>query len=186
MDAQLTRHRFTVDEYHWMARVGILREDERVELIDGQIVELPTVDPAHAARVTERNERFTRWFDDEAQVRVKLPILLDRYSEPRPHLVLARPRQDGYRLAPPAPEDVLLAVEIADTALMTSRRLRISRYAVAGILETWLIDLELGAVHVYREPGPGGYGSTSTLRRGQWLAPLAFSGREIAGIDLLG
>ena len=186
MAVQLTRRRFTVDEYHWMARVGILGEDDRVELIDGEIVEMPPIGPEHALTVAECNERFVQSFADLAQVWVQNPIRLDQHDEPEPDLALVRRRQGTYRLALPTPGDVFLVVEVAHTSLAADRRVKIPLYARAGIPEAWLIDIQHGLIHVYREPGPDGYRLTSTLRHGDRLAPLAFPDREIAVADLLG
>ncbi len=97
MAVQLTRRRFTVDEYHWMARVGILGEDDRVELIDGEIVEMAPICPGHAETVDELAERFIRGFADVARVRIQNPIRLSEYEEPQPGLVLLRRRADSYR-----------------------------------------------------------------------------------------
>src|SRR5215216_2011107 len=108
MAVQLTRRRFSVDEYHWMARVGILGVDDRVELIDGEIVEMAPIGPQHAATVTRVGECFSRELSDLAQVRVQCPIHLSRHNEPEPDLALVRRRVDSYRSAHPAPEDIFL------------------------------------------------------------------------------
>jgi Uma2 family endonuclease len=186
MVAELKRRRFTADEYHWMARVGILGPDDRVELLDGQIIEMPPIGPDHAATVTDCDDHFRRLFGDLVQVRVQNPIRLDKFGEPQPDVVLVRPRTDSYRSAHPTPEDVLLVVEVADTTLADDRRVKLPLYAQAGIAETWLVDLQHGVVHVHREPSPDGYRVIRTVRRGERLAPLAFPERELAVSDLLG
>ncbi len=186
MAVALTRHRFTVDEYHWMARVGILGEDDRVELIDGEIVEMVPIGPTHVGSVIRFTGRLVRQYGDLAEVSVQNPVRLGEYSEPEPDLVLLRPRADSYRLALPTPADVLLVVEVADTSLAVDRRVKLPLYARAGILETWLVDLRHHRLHVHREPRADGYRVTRTLRRGERIAPLAFPDREIAVADLLG
>jgi Uma2 family endonuclease len=186
MAVRLTRRRFTVDEYYWMARVGILGEDDRVELIDGEIVEMAPIGPEHAGIVTQCTHRLLREFADLAQVRIQNPIRLDEYNEPEPDLALVRQRADFYRFAHPAPEDVLLVIEVADTTLAADRRHKMPLYGRAGIPEAWLVDLQHGVVYVHREPTADGYRVTQTVRRGERLAPLAFPDREIAVADLLG
>ena len=186
MVAELKRRRFTADEYHWMARVGILGPDDRVELLDGEIIEMPPIGPDHAATVDGFNERFVSRFADVAQVRVQNPIRLDKFGEPQPDVVLVRRRADSYRSAHPTPEDVFLVVEVADTSLADDRRMKLPLYARTGIVETWLVDLQHGVVHVHREPSPDGYRVIWTVRRGERLAPLAFPDREIAVAGLLG
>ena len=186
MAVQLTRRRFTADEYHWMARVGILGKDDRVELIDGEIVEMAPIGPGHVGSLIALNERFVHEFGDVAQVSVQSSIHLDQYDEPQPDLVLVRRRADFYRSALPTPEDIFLIVEVADTTLTVDRRVKLPLYARAGIAETWLVDLPHDVLHVHREPMADGYRVTRTARRGERIAPLAFPDREIAVADLVG
>jgi Uma2 family endonuclease len=186
MAVALSRRRFTVDEYYWMARVGILAPDDRVELIDGEIIEMAPIGPHHAASVRQCTESFVREFSDLAHVSVQSPIRLDTYDEPEPDLALIRRRADSYRFAHPAPEDVFLVVEVADTSLAADRRVKLLRYARAGITEVWLVDLPDDVVEVHREPTADGYRLARTARRGERIAPIAFPDREIAVADLLG
>lgn len=186
MAVQLTRRRFTVDEYYWMARVGILSEDDRVELIDGEIVEMSPIGPEHASAVMRLGAIFHRAFDGVAQTGIQNPVRLGQLDEPQPDLALLRPRKDWYRISHPTPEDVFLVVEVAVSSLETDRRVKAPLYCKAGIPEYWLIDLPNTRVHVYREPAADGYGVTRTFRSGECLAPLAFPDREIAVDDLLG
>lgn len=186
MAVQLTRRRFTVDEYYGMARAGILGEDDRVELIDGEIVEMAPIGPGHGGSVIYVNGHFFRRFGDRAEVSVQNVIRLDRYNEPQPDLALLRQRAESYRTAHPGPADVPLVVEVADTTLATDRRIKMPLYARFGLPEAWLIDLRHGVVLVHREPGPDGYLVVTTARRGEHLSPLAFPDREVAVADLLG
>lgn len=186
MAVQLTRRRFTVDEYYWMARVGILGEDDRVQLIDGEIVEMPPIGPEHAGTVSQFSEGFTTRYTDAAQVRVQNPIRLDEYNEPEPDVALVRRRADFYRLAHPSPADVFLVVEVADTTLAADRGVKMPLYARFGIPEAWLIDVRHQVVLVYREPTSDGYRVVATARPGERIAPLAFPDREIEVADLFG
>ena len=186
MAVQLTRRRFTVDEYYGMARAGILGEDDRVELIDGEIVETAPIGPEHAGSVIGLNDLFMRQFGDRAQVSVQNPIRLDEHNEPEPDFALVRRRADSYRLAHPTPADILLVIEVADTTLATDRGIKMPLYARYAISEAWVIDLQHELVLVHREPAADGYRLVSTARRGELLRPLAFPDREVAVDDLLG
>lgn len=185
MTDQLTRRRFSVDEYHWMARVGILGADDRVELLDGEIVEMAPIGPEHAGTVSIVGRQFFRRFDDVAATRIQSPIRLGQYGEPEPDLALVRDRAEAYLSMHPQPSDVFLVVEVADTSLASDQRLKVPLYASAGILELWIVDLPHGVVHVYRMPSPEGYHETWTAQHGESIAPLAFPDRPIAVADLL-
>ncbi|MBI4498167.1 MAG: Uma2 family endonuclease [Chloroflexi bacterium] len=185
MALQPTRRRFTVDEYYRMAKAGILSEDDRVELIDGEIIQMPPIGPRHAWCVDRLTELFVRTFSDAAQVRVQNPVRLSQYSEPQPDLALLR-RQPKYAAAHPTPEDILLAVEVSDTSAAFDRRVKAPLYARSGIGELWLVHLSQNTVTVYQDPTPDGYRAVRTVHRGERLAPLAFPERELAVTDILG
>ncbi len=180
------RHKFTTDEYEWMGRAGILRDDDRVELIAGEVVEMPPIGPGHASRVRRTATLFQNRFGDVAQVSVQCPIRTSRHDEPEPDVALLRPRSDFYELAHPTPPDIFLVVEVADSTLTYDRRVKTGIYAAAAIPETWVLDLPHAALHVYREPAPDGYRVVQTLRRGDTVAPLAFPHRPIDVAELLG
>ncbi|MCI0345673.1 MAG: Uma2 family endonuclease [Chloroflexi bacterium] len=186
MALELRRHRFTVDEYYRMAEAGILNEDSRVELIDGEIVDMPPIGSHHGGSVDRSNEVFFRRFVDVAQVRVRNPVRLDMYNEPEPDLALLRRRDDFYRTAHPTPADVLLFVEVADSLLAEDRRTKLPLYARYAIREVWLVDLPNRVVHVYRDPAPDGYRLVQTARSGDRIAPLAFPDRDLDVAELLG
>lgn len=185
MATRLTRRKFTAEEYHWMVRVGILREDDRLELIEGEIVEMPPIGPEHASTTDATNEIFVHRFSDVARVRVQNPIRLDGSNEPEPDIALVRRRADAYRTALPGPDDIFLLVEISDTALATDRDVKVPLYARAGIPEVWLIDLPHRLLHIYRAPSRDGYREVSTARPGEAVAPSAFPDRPVAVSDLI-
>ncbi|HET8644748.1 MAG TPA: Uma2 family endonuclease, partial [Vicinamibacteria bacterium] len=113
----MTRRRFTVDEYHRMAKAGILHEDDRVELIEGEIIQMAAIGSRHAARVNYVAEQFVTALTGRAIVSIQNPVRLGRRTEPEPDLALLRPRPDRYDARLPGPEDVLLIVEVSDTTL---------------------------------------------------------------------
>jgi Uma2 family endonuclease len=185
MSVQLVTRRFTVDDYHRMAKAGILTEDDRVELIEGQIVEMAPIGRRHASRVDRLNRLLQRLVGDKAIVRVQGPVRLDPYSEPQPDLALLRPRDDFYEAAHPGPADILLLVEVADSSVVYDRGTKLLIYARAGIPEVWLEDLTRNGIEVYRSPSPQGYQQTHRVGRGQRIAPQAFPDLDLAVDDIL-
>lgn len=183
---EVRRREFTVDEYEQMGRVGILSEDDRVELLDGEIVEMQPIGPSHAGHVNRLTELFVSRLAGRATVIVQNPLRLDRRSEPQPDLTIARPRADFYSNAHPAPEDALLVIEVADSSLRVDREVKVPLYAKASIAELWIVDLAAEELEAYREPSGSGYATTTRLRRGDSIAPLSFPDVTIELIDVLG
>ncbi len=186
MATELKRRRFTVDEYHRMAEAGILGEDDRVELIDGEIVAMSPIGSRHAAVVSRAAETLARAAGGRAIVRPQCPILVDDWSEPQPDLALARPRHDYYGAEHPGPADVLLVVEVADTSLEYDRDTKAPRYAQAGIPELWIFDLHRWQVLAYQEPSRDGYRLTRVYRPGETLPLPPSIGAIVAVDELLG
>jgi Uma2 family endonuclease len=150
---QLTRthHRFTVDDYEQMIEYGILTENDRVELIRGEIVTKKPIGDSHVACVNRLNRLFGRRVGESAIVSIQNPIRLPD-SEPEPDLALLRPRQDFYASGKPRPEDIFLVIEVADTTLDYDREDKRSLYAEAGIPEYWIVNLIDRCLEVYRQP----------------------------------
>ncbi len=178
MAVPLTRRRFTADEYHQMADAGILGEDDRVELIEGDIVEMSPINRKHINGVNRSNVLFVYRFSDVAVVSIQNSVRLNQRNEPQPDLVLLRPGSESQD--PPDPAEVLLVVEIADTSATYDRRFKAPLYARHGIVEYWLVDLNREAITAYRDPSETGYRTSQTFRRGERLAPLAFPDRDVA------
>jgi hypothetical protein len=186
MTLELRRRRFTVDDCHRMAEAGILGEDDRVELVDGEIVEMAPIGPRHAGHVKRLNALFTSRLGPRAVVSVQDPATLSEHSEPRPDLALLRPRADFYRGGHPRPEDILLLVEVAETTAAFDRQVKVPLYASAGVREVWLLDLTAGRLEVHRDPAAGRYRDVRTLAPGDRLAPEAFPDLALEVADLLG
>ena len=179
--------RFTVVEYHRMGETGILDEGDRVELLDGEIVEMTPIGPRHASVVDRMTRLFSRLIGERAVVRVQNPIdLAALASEPQPDVVLRKPRADFYVTAHPAPAAVLLLVEVMDTSADRDRRLKLPLYARAAICEVWLVDLGAERIAVYRQPEPDGYRQTHLLRRGESTAIEALPDLAVRVDDILG
>jgi Uma2 family endonuclease len=187
MGEQLTRRRFTVEEYHRMGEVGILPEDSRIELIAGDVVVREPIGSRHAGTVNRLNRLWTSRLGERAVVQIQNPIELPQEdSEPQPDVTLLRPRADFYTAAHPLAADVLLLIEVADSTLAVDRRVRMPLYARAAIREVWILDLTADRVEVYRAPTLRGYQDVVRLERGQEVAPLAFADLILTVEDLLG
>ena len=174
MAVELRRRRFTVDEYERMAETGILDEDERVELIEGEIVQMAPIGPPHFGCVINVNRMLLTRLGDRAVVSPQNPVVIRPRSEPQPDLALLRPRAISYSQALPTPEDVLLVVEVADTTVRFDRLVKSRLYARAGIVEFWLCLAVDGAVEVHRGPSAAGYTSVALHGPGDIISPLAF------------
>jgi Uma2 family endonuclease len=169
MAMELPRYRFTVDEYHRMGDAGILHEDDRVELIDGEIIKMSPVNRPHILCVDLLTRLLVIGVGDEALVRVQSPIRLDDATEPQPDLALMRPYEYLATLEREQPEDVLLVVEVAESTIRDDRNHKVPRYAQAGIPEVWLVNIPKKVVEVYSDPVEGKYQSIMRVGRGQTL-----------------
>ena len=171
--AAIQRHRFTVDAFARMGEAGIFAEDDRVELIDGEICDMTPIGQSHAWIVNRLNRRLVTLLADRAYVSVQNPIRLDRHTEPQPDLVVARGSEDDYADRHPAADDVLLVIEVADSSLRYDRLAKIPLYARSGIPEAWLVDIAGRCVTVYTNPGRDGYGRERTCEGGETLVATA-------------
>lgn len=181
------RRRFTVDEYEYMGQVAILKDDDRVELLDGEIVNMTPIGPVHAGAVTRIAELFFRRLAGRALVIVQNPLRLAPHSEPQPDIVIARRRDDYYQLGHPTAEDVLLVIEVGDSSLRLDRKVKVPLYASANVPELWLVNCAGVTVTTYAEPEVGAYGVIRTARVNETLIPrmlpdLEITVREIFGI----
>ncbi len=186
MGVELTRRLFDVDEYHRMAEVGILTDEDRVELIDGDIVEMTPIGAPHARCVMFLTDVFVRRLEGRAVVSPQNSVRLHRRTEPQPDIILLRPPLARYAKTIPGPGDALLVVEVADTSQHRDRVIKLPRYAAAGVREVWIVDLGAGVVDVHREPSPDGYGAWRRLGRGEQVAPEVFPDVALAVDDVLG
>ncbi|MBI4320141.1 MAG: Uma2 family endonuclease [Chloroflexi bacterium] len=186
MALYLPRRRFTVEEYHRMAEAGILGEDDRVELIEGEITEMTPIGRLHAATVRRLNKLFISTFGSDAVIGVQDPVILDEYSEPQPDIELLRPKADFYASGHPTPADVFLLVEVAYSSADPDRRVKAPLYARKGIAEFWLVDLEQETITVYRDPSADGYRTARVFRSGERIFSAAFPDRSLAAEDILG
>jgi Uma2 family endonuclease len=182
---ELPRHRWTVEEYHRMGEVGLLDADARVELIEGEIVEMAPIGDAHAAVSNQLNRLLVLAVGERGIVAVGNPVRLSSHSEPQPDFSVLRPRAD-YPTRGPRPEDVMLAVEVSDTTLRRDRRVKLALYASAGIPEFWIVNLEVREVELYRSPTGDTYASVERKRPGDAVTIAALPGVTIPVSQILG
>jgi len=156
-----------------MAEVGILRHDDRVELIEGEIIQMAAIGLRHSSCLAELNRRLVPAIGDRALLWPQNPVRLPRDTEPQPEIVLLRPRTDRYARDSARPADILLLVEIADSSYRFDRLVKLPLYARAGVAEVWIVDLNRDVVEVHRQPTATGYASFEPVTRGGRLAPLA-------------
>lgn len=157
MTMTMTHHQFTVQDYSRMREAGILTEDDRVELLDGEIYVMSPIGPLHVGIVNKLNRLLTRQVGDAGIISIQNPIRLSDYSEPQPDIAVLNPRDDFYTNALAAPDDVLLVIEIADNSLDYDRDEKLPRYARAHISEVWIIDVNKLVVEQYTQPLQGEY-----------------------------
>ena len=186
MRSEITKKLFTVDEYYRMAEAGILDPDARLELIEGEILEMSPVGTRHVSCVNRLNRLFNRRLGDTALVSVQNPVRLSNYTEPQPDIVLLRPREDCYKEKRISWEDACLVIEVSDTTIRRDRDLKLPLYSKAGVSELWIIDLQQDTLFVYREPGPKTYRSALTLGRRDSLTLLAFPDVTFQVEELIG
>jgi Uma2 family endonuclease len=167
----LAQHRrFTVEDFYRMSEAGILTEDDRVELIEGEIVEMTPVGSRHASVVDRLTQLLVRRLGGALIVRVQNPVRLAGESEPEPNIALLEPREDYYAAAHPGPRDVRLIVEVAESSRAYDRSVKVPLYARHGVPEVWVIDLEADSVERFGRPAGGEYRSATRSTRGGSVA----------------
>ena len=157
-----TRHKLAVRDYHRMVDAGILGKYDKVELIDGEIIDMAPIGQDHEGATNGLAETLFEVCKGRAIVSVQNSIVLDRWSAPQPDFAVFRFRADRYRTGSrPGPSDCLLLVEVADSSLRYDKTVKLPLYATAGIQEYWIVDLNDRVVNVYRKPDGGAYAEHS-------------------------
>lgn len=183
LPAGIKRHRFTAEEYHRMVEVGLLREDARVELIGGEIVEMSPIGWPHAGCVNRLNKLLVRLVGDRYEVNVQNPIALGEGDEPQPDLALANEDPDRRRL--PGPNEVVMVVEVSDTTLTYDKNIKLPLYAGAGIPEVWIVDLQNRRVETHTNPGTDGYSSVREFGPGERIRSATVEGLSFSVDEML-
>lgn len=154
-ESGIGKHRLTVDEYYRMAEVGLLAPDARVELIDGEIVDMPPMGSRHGGTGDLLIHRFMKAVGDAAIVSSQRTLVLGRYDAPEPDLMLLRPRADFYRRSHPTPAEIVLVIEISDSTWRYDREIKAPLYAQHGISDFWIVNLRQQELHCFRSPRHG-------------------------------
>jgi Uma2 family endonuclease len=183
---QAPHHKLTVEDYHRMGEAGILGEDDRVELIEGELIAMSPIGCLHAGTASRVSDWLMRQLSGRAIPWMQNPVRLSRHSEPQPDFALLRYRADYYTKSLPTAADVLLVVEIADSSVRADREVKAPLYARYGIPEYWLIDLPARNIEVYRDPDPadGRYRDMRRVAEGPW-APRCFPEAALDVAELL-
>lgn len=184
MPVQLTQDLLTVAEYHQMAAAGILSREDRVELLNGKIVNMSPIGSAHAACVEKISESLRLVLGEKAMVRAQNPVTLGDYSEPEPDLAVVVRKENFYADRHPAPREIFLIIEVADATLQKDRQEKLPIYAAAGIPEYWIANLEKQELEVYRLPERDQYLFKTILKRGEEVSFSRF-GASFQVNDLL-
>ena len=178
-------YRLDVQAYRKLVQVGAIAPEQRLELIEGTILEMSPIGTKHQACVAQLNQYFTTALGDRALVWPQNSIELNRRSQPQPDLALLQLRSDFYSDRYPRSEDILLVIEVADTTVQFDREVKVPLYGTAGIVEMWLVDLTRGWVEVYRDPSSQGYQTKQTRQAGEQVTPLTFPNCQLAVADFV-
>jgi Uma2 family endonuclease len=178
-------HRFTVEQYHEMERLGIVKEHDRVELIHGLIVEKPRINPPHATALGKFYRRLTAMLEVDAAIRIQMPITLSD-SEPEPDVVVAPGTHDDYETTHPGPKQSLLTVKVSDSSLADDQSIKLQLYAAARLPVYWIVNLIDRRVEVYTQPR-GGKNPTYRARQDYGpdeSAPVVLAGKKVGSIPV--
>jgi Uma2 family endonuclease len=176
-------YQWSVEEYQKLGEVGIFHEDDRVELLNGDIVLMAPIGIRHMNAVRRLNNVMARKYGPRCWVDAQNSLMIDTRSMPQPDLLLLRSDLDESQ--PPTPKDVLLLVEVADSSLLYDMRDKRAAYARTGVTEYWLLDLTGRQLHVFRNPEAQGYGGEQVVHAGESIAPLAFPDIPVALNEIL-
>jgi hypothetical protein len=178
------RHRFTVHDFHRMADAGILDEDSRVELIEGEVVRMPPIGVSHATLVNRLNRLLVHAVGDRGVVSVQNPVRLSSFSEPQPDLVVLVPEADRLTGDHPGPAETLLLIEVADTTLAWDLGPKLALYARSGLREVWVVDVGAAAIECFRGPSGESWEARERLVAGGVARPRALPDVGVPVADL--
>lgn len=167
------RVRFSREAYHRMFETGMLSNEKRFELIDGEVVMMSPLGPPNSSITSRLAEFFVRSLPESLQCRVQQPIVVDDHSEPEPDLAIVLRRDDGYRHHHPKPADIAFLIEVSTTSLSLDVGKKKRLYAESGIVEYWVVDVDRQLMIVHQEPSGRDYRVTEEFGAASTLAPLA-------------
>jgi Uma2 family endonuclease len=171
MNVTYPKHRVTLNEWHKMGKYNIFEPQTRIELINGEMIDMAPIGPPHGGRVKRLNHLFSKQLGDSAIVSVQDPIQLNDDSEPEPDIAILRPEPNFYSERHPTPDDILLLIEVSDSTINYDRDKKLPLYAKNAIIEIWLVDLGAKVVEIYLDPQPQGYATKNIAEPGDILMP---------------
>jgi Uma2 family endonuclease len=182
----IARRQFSVAEYHRMRDAGIFAADDRLELLDGEILLMSPIEPLHAAIVRRLNLHLRQALGDHYIISVQDPIHLSDLSEPQPDLAVLTYRADYYSSAHPQPGEIELLIEVADTSLEYDRLSKLPRYAESGIPEVWIVNIAHQQIEQYNDPANGAYRTKQTWTHGQVITSIQLPSISLTCDQVLG
>ena len=185
MSVEYSRRPFSIAEYEQMVETGIFDEDDRLELIEGDIVAMSPIGTPHAACVRRLTRVLSRLLGEQCQTSVQCPVAIPDWSAPNPDVALLAPRADDYARAHPLPRHVRVLIEVADTSLAYDTNVKAPLYARAGIREYWIVDLQAKRIVVYTRPRAGRFASVVSHGLGDRFNSQRFPGVEFVVRDLI-
>jgi Uma2 family endonuclease len=178
------KHPISAEEYLRMGEAGVFAPEARLELIEGEIIEMAPIGSPHAGCVNKLTRLFIQRAGDAAVVAVQNPVIISNLSVPQPDLAVLRARGDDYAGSHPETADVYLVVEVADTTLKFDLGRKAAIYARCGIAELWVVDVNSRAIQVFRKPAESGYGDAFCVRAGESVACAALAAIEVEVAEL--
>ena len=166
---------FTPEQYQLMDEVGVFPQGDRLELINGEIIQMSPIGRKHVACIIRLTKLMEQKLGDRAMVSAQNSILLPDKSQPQPDLAILKYRDDFYENGLPTPEDILLIIEVADSSIDYDRDVKAPLYAAAGIPEMWLFDVNQKLITGYSQPSPSGYKRIQHYEAGDSLGIIAFA-----------
>ena len=182
MVTEVVKRLINVDEYYKMSEVGILKSDDHVELINGEIFQMSPIGSRHAAIVDHFAKVLNLLFDGQAIVRIQNPVRIDNTNEPEPDISLLTYRSDYYTSAHPGPADLLAIIEVAESSIRFDREVKAPLYAIHGIPEYWIVDLQTNQIEVFSKPEGNAYTDTRVFKPGD---EISLMGKELSVQELL-
>jgi Uma2 family endonuclease len=175
-----TRTRITTNRYQMMVATGVLTKYDRIELIEGDMLDMAPIGTKHSAMTSRLHELFVLAVARSATVVSGGPVNLGEFSQPQPDLMLLKRRPDFYSGKTPEAVDVLLLIEVSDSSLSFDQGIKLNLYARYGVAEYWVVDVEGRRVVTYREPTAKGY-----IRKAEFQAPDAITPQAFPGVKIV-
>jgi Uma2 family endonuclease len=179
IEPAIVRRKITVEEYEVMYEAGVFKPDERLELINGEILKVAPMNAPHISYVIRLSRIFTERLTKRAIVSTQLPIVINEESEPEPDISILRWRSDDYFSGKPKAQDVYLLIEVASASLLFDRRVKLPLYARVGVPEVWIVNVQARQLEVYRNPKGEDYAERQILQPTDRISLLAFPDVEI-------